>query len=325
MKYALIYNPGSKGGTNKKKLNKIQQIFNDKKIDFELFITEELNNAYGYSLNACKENYDVVVAIGGDGTINNVLNGFFNKEGKIFSRSKMAVIYTGTSPDFCKSYNIPINTDKAINTILNNYSKRIKIGKITMCIEFNENNKNKSINEIKTKSVKYFACCANIGLGAALARNANSGIRKLLGDFLGTFICLIKTINNYKSNDFIFIIDGKKKISNRLYNVSIGKTYYIASGIKVKNDLKENDERFYILRVNDIKFSNIVNVLKTIYSGKEIKNNNYLSLSYCNNIEVLGNSQNPEIEFDGDPAGFLPCKIEHSIDTLDLIVDKNYE
>ncbi len=325
MKYALIFNPGSKGGKNKKKLNRILQIFNNKNIDYDLFITEELSNAYYFSLNACKKNYDVIVAIGGDGTINNVLNGFFNKEGKLISRSKMAVIYTGTSPDFCRSYNIPLKIDKAINSILSNYFKKIKIGKITMCEEYNENNNKKPINEIKTKIVKYFACCSNIGLGAALARNANNGIRNILGDFLGTFISLIKTIINYRANDFTLIIDGIKERIKGVYNISIGKTYNVASGIKIKNELKEYDERFYILKVANIKLSNIINILRTIYRGKEIKKNKNLFLSYCKNIEILGNSSNPEIEFDGDPAGFLPCKIEQSNDDLDLIIEENYE
>jgi hypothetical protein len=44
-----------------------------------------------------------------------------------------------------------------------------------------------------------------------------------------------------------------------------------------------------------------------------------LSLDYCRSIEFYGNHQNPEVELDGDPAGYLPCKIEIASDFLDLV------
>jgi len=322
MKYALIFNPGSKGGRNKKKLNIIINNFHNKNIQYELFTTKKLNDAYLYSSEVNKKGFDVIIAIGGDGTINKVLNGFYNYNGNRISKAKMGIIYTGTSPDFCKSYNIPIKIEDSIKTIFSGYSKKIKTGRITLCNIYDKENDNKFIIDNKLIEVKYFACCSNIGLGAALARSANIGIRNIFGDFLGTFICLIRSIIKYKANVFKIIINDNITDLNNLYNLSIGKTFYIASGIKVKNSLNENDDRFYALTVSDIKFSNIISILKKVYGGKEIISDHFVALSYCKKIEVAGNSQNPEIEADGDPIGFLPCKIEHSIDDLDLITKR---
>ncbi|MBU8892551.1 MAG: hypothetical protein KOO66_07210 [Bacteroidales bacterium] len=322
MKYLLIMNPGSKGGKSKKYFNKIFDAFNKAKIDYDYKYTTELDNAYTYSAEANKAAYNVIVAVGGDGTINSVLNGFFGLKGKLISNSKMGVIYTGTSPDFCKSYNIPINTDEAIKTIIDNYSRQIYIGKL-LCSSENEKSLNASDSSvIKSPKLKYFGCCANIGLGATLAKKANNGIRKYLGDAIGTFLSLLSTLVVYKANDFIVKKDDNKQKLSNLYNLSVGRTKFIASGIKVHNNIKYSEKGFYCLTAKQTNLFNLLNSVKKIYSGNEFNNSKALSLDYCNKIEIYGNNKNPEVELDGDPIGYLPCKIETSIDKLDLIVKK---
>ncbi|MFC2152251.1 diacylglycerol/lipid kinase family protein [Bacteroidota bacterium] len=323
MKYFLIMNPGSKGGKSKKHFNKIFSAFNKAKFDFDFKYTSKLEDAYNFSVEANKETYDVIVAVGGDGTINSVLNGFFDLEGKLISNAKMAVIYTGTSPDFCKSYNIPRKLDEAIQTIINNYSKQIYIGKLLCSSDNNKNFNYSDISEIKSPKLKYFGCCANIGLGATLARKANSGIRKYLGDTLGTFISLIGTLVVYKANDFIVKKDDAQNTISKLYNLSVGRTKFIASGIKISNKINYANQGFYCLTARKINTSNILSSINKVYSGKEFKNTDILSLDYCNTIEIFGNFKNPEIELDGDPIGYLPCKIEISTDKLNLIVKRD--
>ena len=320
MKYFLILNPGSKGGKSKKSFNKIFSAFNNAKINFDYKITQTLDDAYTFSVEANKSGYDIIVAVGGDGTINNVLNGFFDSEGRRISNSKMGVIYTGTSPDFCKSYNIPIKTEDAINTLIENNSIPIYIGKLLCSGVEDESLKGTDISKIDNQKLKYFACCANIGLGATLARKANSGIRKYLGDTIGTFISLITTIATYKANDFTIIQDGKKQTLGKLFNLSIGRTKFIASGIQVLNNIKYDKKGFYLMKVRSLNLLNLPSLFKKVYSGKQFINTDYLSLNYCNSLEVLSNPKNPEIEMDGDPIGYLPCKIEISNDKLELIV-----
>ena len=309
MKYFLIMNPGSRSGKSKKLFRKIFNYLDEFDINYEYKITINLDSAYNLSLKANRKKYNVIVAIGGDGTINKVINGFFDDEGNRISESKFGVIYTGTSPDFCKSYNIPWGNYKdALQILLKGKTQKIKLGKIKLVEEL----------ESQEFTTKYFACCANIGLGATLARNANSGIRKYFGDNIGTFISLIKTLKNYNANNFEVKINDKIKTIENMHSLSIGLTKYIASGIQVKHDLQENN--FYSLIVKNMMLSNLPDVLKKIYSGKKIINNDVVTLDYLNEIEIMENSQNPEVEFDGDPQGFLPCKIEIAEDELELLI-----
>jgi diacylglycerol kinase family enzyme len=231
----------------------------------------------------------------------------------------MGVVHTGTSPDFCKSYGIPVNTGQATRLLLSPVTRKVRIGKLSCCKKNLPEFHDRGISEVKETIVKYFGCCANVGLGASLARHANSGIRKFAGDKPGTFLSLIKLLFTYRANSSIRVMDGKTSPIDKMYNTSVGRTYHIASGIKVMNDLTDNDDRFYCLTVMGLKPGNIPDLLRQVYSGKPIRNSSYLTLEYCRSIEFHGNYQNPEVELDGDPAGYLPCKIETAIDPLELV------
>lgn len=321
-KYYFIFNPGSRNGKSEKSISRICGLLNDRKINYEYGITESLQDAYFLSQKANLLKYDVVVAVGGDGTINKVLNGFYDDNGLRVSKTKLGVVYTGTSPDFCKSYCVPYNNiQQSMDVLLSGNTTKIQVGKIILAVKMRPELNGQPVRKDSDFITCYFSCCANIGIGASVARYANSGIRKIAGDYSGTFSALLKAFLKYRSSDLSIALDGKKELLSRLYNLSIGKTFHIASGIKINNTLKEGDDKFYILTMRNVRWMNVPYCLKSIYSGKEISSSDSVYLKYAEKIEVYGNSHTPEVEFDGDPQGFLPCRIEMGKDKLELIND----
>lgn len=309
MSYFFIINPGSNHQKNRKFIEVIKAELNKRNINFDYKETSSFEDAFLFSKEANLSGYEVVVAVGGDGTINKVLCGFYDENGKRISSAKLGVIHTGTSPDFCKSYGIPTKPTLALETLLNDFTKEISIAQI----EFQ--------TEMKIKKVGYFACCASVGLGAQVAQNANSGIRKFLGDTLGTFVSILKSLLNYKPMNMKVICDGKEKVIEKNFNTFIGKTTFIASGIKVNHQLSIDDNRLYLLSLKKINFCNVLHALRAIYSGKKIFEKDYISFDYAQSIEILNNNINNEVEFDGDPQGYMPCKIFIAKDKLELIVN----
>lgn len=320
MSYLLILNPGSGGGKSKARLEQIVTFLETNCLKFDYKLTNSLEDAYTLSVEGNKNGYDVIVAVGGDGTINRVIDGFYDSQGIRISNTKLAVIHTGTSPDFCKSYNLPLEIDQALKAILAGKSIKIPIGKITYVREYDKRLDDCPLSLThKNLQTSYFACCANVGLGASVARYANSGIRNIMGDFVGTLVSLIKALFAYRPITFSVCIDGQKQKFENVYNIFVGKTTYIASGIKVKNKLSLRDPRFYTLTISNIDLTNWVGVIRKLYSGKGFANNNTMSMQYSQKIEVYGSDRNYELEFDGDPRGFLPCVIEPAQDLLDVI------
>lgn len=322
MRYYFILNPGSRGGRSKKAFKRLFQLLDDSAINYEHAVSKNIDEIYTQSARANNAGYDVVVAVGGDGTINAVLNGFFDASGKRFSNSRLGIIYTGTSPDFNKSYNIPVKMTEAVSTLLKNYSIPICVGKLTHATKPDPENEGLRISDIDDAETKYFGCCTNAGIGASLARKANSGIRKYLGDFLGTLLSMFATVASYRPNIFQTVMDGENVLFFKSYSISIGRTRYIASGIKVENELKADDPRFYCLISKNIRLFDIPPSIHKVYKGKQILTSRTFHFEYLKTMEILGNSKNPEVEIDGDPVGFLPCKIEVAEDLLDLIVKR---
>jgi len=251
-------------------------------------------------------NADIIVAVGGDGTINSVLNGFYNKEGKRISKSKLAVIYTGTSPDFCQSYGVPVDHEAAIDCMKSGYTKRITPGKI----RFN------SLKGGSAEETRYFFCCANIGVGAGVARDANK-IRKYIGDLGGTFISLLKNLLMFKRKRLFLQIDDNSEYIEKTTNISVGRTPYIASGIKVKNDRITNNDCFYVIIASCLSWLNFPGLVRQIYSGN-IGNTKYLRFTTGKTISVNSDDKEVEVEFDGDPAGYLPCWISLAEEPIEV-------
>lgn len=321
----LIINPKAKDGRSRKLTSHIFSRLNALEVSYQYKIIDDIEEATQHAFWANKEGYDIIVAVGGDGTIRAVLNGFFDDEGRRLSSAAMGVIYTGTSPDFCKSYNIPTQIDEAIDTLLKNHTKEITVGRISFSKVNDPRLSHISLANSTTSKTEYFGCCANIGLGAKVARKANSGIRKYLGDFPGTLISLIVSIAKYTpSNQFVELNNMSHSIS-RLYNLSVGKTQYIASGIKVFHKLDPDSKQLYCITARDFTLFSLPGILRKAYSGKEFKNSDKFKIEYTDEIKISGNAINPEIELDGDPAGYLPCQIDIARDCLTLVIKETNE
>jgi diacylglycerol kinase (ATP) len=310
-KYFFIINPGSNHGNSGNSLNTIREFMASKNIPFEYKETTTLDHAYELSRKANLEGHEVIVAVGGDGTINKVINGFYDSFGKRLSKAVLGVIHTGTSPDFCKSYGIPSDLKKALDTLLKGSKKQISIAKI----EYLKADEKKAV---------YFACCASLGLGAHVAAYANSGVRKYFGDTLGTLISIIRSLAVYRSDDLVLVTDGKESEVKNNCITFIGKTTYIASGLKISNDLTADDRRLFVVSIRNVNLMNFIPVLNTLYSGKPVIPGDHISFEYAGIIQIKSLKSNSKIELDGDPLNAMPpCTVSVAEDNLEVITDED--
>lgn len=310
MRYFFIINPGARQRRSARFIPALLGSLEKRKLYFDYQTTAGLEDARLLSLQANRQGYDAVVAIGGDGTVNQVLNGFYDENGRRVSDARMGVIHTGTSPDFCKSYGIPTQAELALETLLRGHTKPISVARIEY------------LAKDGSSQVGYYACCASIGLGARVASYANSGIRRYLGDGPGTLASILFSLGGFTASDLRVVCDGVEQVIPRNFNTFIGKTPYIASGMKVKTDLGCEDERLYILSLKGIKIQNLPAALQAIYSGKDIPTQDYIGMSYATTISIQSDNHACELEYDGDSQGLLPCRIAIAAHKLELIANE---
>jgi diacylglycerol kinase family enzyme len=310
----FIINPHARNGRAKKTAPRLLSLLEQTSLSCAWSLTDSMEHAFHLSRNAQKENYDAIVAVGGDGTINRVLNGFFDAGGHRISRAKMGAIHIGTSPDFCKSYGIPRSLENAVHALSAGTTSLVRVGMMT-CVSSSDPDASACPGR-----PLYFGCCANIGLGASLARSANSGIRKYAGDTAGTFISLLGVLFRYRPATVSLSMDGRQRTLANVYDIAVGRTRHIASGIQVLHQLGPLDDRLYVVTVKNLTPASTIGVLRLLYGENAIPaGKKEIALDYCHRIHCSGDTR-IEVECDGDPAGFCPCTITTAPDTLELIV-----
>lgn len=310
MRYYIIINPRSGSGKCGRLFRSVLAGIGNAGCDYDYVTASSWRSISGQSRYANEQGYDRIVAMGGDGTINGTINGFYNSDGTRISKAAMGVVYTGTSPDFCRSYGVPMEHDAALKVLTGSGSRMIRTGKIVF---------RRRAGEEDTET-RYFACCANIGLGAEVATGANR-IRKYLGDVPGTLVSLLRSLVLYKPVEITLDLDGTGVRLLKVANISVGRTKYIASGIKMPAGIPDLDDRFYILTAMNVTLRKLPSLLKQAYSGPA-GSSEILRLDHGRKIGITSEATSVEVEFDGDPAGYLPCAIEMAKDPLELLALK---
>lgn len=317
MRYFLIYNPTSKQGRSKRKWEKILGMFEREKVEFDYRLTEKEDDATYFSSKAAEEGWDVVVSVGGDGTISEVITGLFNKE-ELEKRPKLGVLHVGTSPDFNRYHGISTNIEEAVGAIFKGKKKLVDVGKVT----YSGNNNEIPVEMLPIhpdRKVSYFGSNVNIGLGPLIASKANGRFRRFLGDFCGTLLATVVSLLSLKDFTLTIKIDGKEKILSDIINLTVGKDPYLASGMRVFSEIKPDDGRFYVFSVKKTSNMNLLLNIPSVYWGDFLKYKG-ANLKYCKEVVIRYNKKYPKVEFDGDAKGYLPAKINLLPGELEVIV-----
>lgn len=295
-------NPGSRSGRGKHLWKTLECGLKQAGVDYTSVFTERVGHATELARTA---ESDVVVAVGGDGTINEVLDGIIKSENV---NLKMGVLYSGTSPDFCKFQRIPIRPEEAVAALLSGHTHRVDVARITYH------------DASGTEQIAHFGCSCNIGMGASVARFANKW-RRYLGDVCGTGTGLVYTIARNLRVDVDMEIDGHAVHLPEVNNLTIAKNPHVASGLKLQLDLHTDDGNLSIVGVHAKGRAGILGLLPKFYSGA-VTTDPDTFLTQCKSVTITTNERQ-EIEFDGDPRGFLPAKIEILPQALSLIGGTN--
>jgi len=305
MRYHLIYNPTSRQGKSRRNFDEIISILKAKNIDFEYVLTTRKDEAIVLAKSVSKQDFDVVVPVGGDGTICEVITGLMSQQET--ERPKMGILHIGTSPDFNRYHNLPVKIEEAIEVLLNGKSKKIDIGKII-------HRDMEKINEITS----YFGSSVNIGLGPSIASKSNGRYREYLGDFLGTLSSTLVSLANYKPMGLKLKIDGEENNLRDVFNLTVGKDPYLASGMRVPIEVEEDNGRMYMLSIQGKQKLPVIANLWRLYAGN-ILDYSGARLLHCKKVEVQGEKAE-RLEFDGDFRGYLPAKIEVLPKSLEILI-----
>jgi diacylglycerol kinase (ATP) len=286
MKILLVYNLFAGHKKGQKILPEIEGLFLQKKIDVDIQFTK----SSGYGVDIVKavdfSEYDGIVAAGGDGTLFEVINGYYQNPSE--KRIPIGVIPIGTGNAFSRDLGIEIGDwRKAVEIIASNQTKKFDVGKYT--------------TEGRTY---YYLNILGFGFVADVCETAKG--LKIFGKMayiLGVFRQLV-TLNSFK---LTIDIDGKtikrKNIFTEISNTRFtGATFLMAPNAKIDDGLLD------ITLLNKCNRRRILKLLPTIFKGEHI---NYPEVESFQAKKIKVQTNIPKILTpDGEVFGFTPIEVE---------------
>ncbi|WGL59350.1 diacylglycerol kinase family protein [Pigmentibacter sp. JX0631] len=330
----FIVNPKSRSGRTEKVwdtkiLPEVLSVFPNANWSF----TNSPLAASFYASYAKNMGYDIVVAVGGDGTINETVNGLlgnilnselfltenieiFGTQQSILSKKNnltplLACMPLGTGCDFVKTLGIPNNIKKSLEIILKQNSISCDVG----LIEFKQDNIPKQ---------RYFINIGGCGANGQTIEIINNRKNTLFGKKSSFLIAAIKTLLKNKSFPVEICYDNSETITTDLTVLFVCNGKYCGGGMKVSPQASLQNGKFKIVQVNKM------NYLKSIFMMNRLYKGNYSGLEYAiTEKEVSSVTIKPQFseliptECDGELPGYLPATFSIMPNKISIIANIN--
>jgi YegS/Rv2252/BmrU family lipid kinase len=292
----LVVNPKSAGGKTERRWPELRATIAEALGHFEERFTQQSGDATAMTRDALRAGATLVVAIGGDGTINEVVNGFFDERGVVSKAAAFGVIPAGTGGDFIKTLGVPRDTADAARA-LQKPPRAIDVGRLTY------------LDHDGNQAVRHFVNIASFGIGGLVDRYVNQS-GKALGGTLSFALATLRAGLEYKNANIRLTLDGGAAKEGRVYNVAVANGRYFGGGMKVAPDAELDDGAFDVVTLGDFGLSDLLLRGLDIYSGKHLANPK-VSVRRARLVEAapIGDAE-VLLDVDGEQLGRLPSKFE---------------
>lgn len=286
METLIIANPVAGGGRGQKLWKQIEPLLKKKLGPFKIRWTKRPGEATDWACRA--ESFEMVVAYGGDGTIQEVTNGLLPISPD--SRPLLGILSVGTGSDLIKTIGIPADVGRQIEILAGSKIRKIDVGQIEFAA---------------TMTKRYFLNIADAGLGAdVLHRLAAS--RKLFGRQLAYLSATLEAYRNRRPALMEVVVDQTKAWTDEALLVAIANGRYFGGGMKIAPAARLDDGLFEVVIVKDLALAWIPVALALLYSG-QLRRLPQVELFRGSEVEIR--SREPVgLDIDGEPIGSLPAR-----------------
>ncbi len=287
----LIINPAAKG-MSEKKIGRACRFLESKGCKVEKAFTTRKGEATDIAKDAAEKAASLIIAAGGDGTINEVVNGVAGSEVPV------AILPLGTTNVLAKELDIPEDVTDAMAIALERTPQVISLGKI---------------EAVRPSSFvpRYFVLMAGIGYDGEAVFGINESLKKISGK--GAYIFSgIKTLFNFDPEELLFTIDGKTYTG---YSAIIGNAAKYGGQFKVTPHAKLTEPTLDVCIFKGRRSSDILRYVFGITTKSHLS---FRDVEYIKtkSIEINGTAH---IQIDGDYFGMTPAKIHVAPDALKLV------
>jgi diacylglycerol kinase (ATP) len=281
--YTFIVNPEAGRGHGRKLVEPLQNELNARGIDYELLLTTRGGQAMEFARNGSGP---VVVAVGGDGTLNEVVNGLNDRHRAI------GIIPAGSGNDFIKSLRYPRALSSALDIILSGKVRKVDAGVITCT------STSRATGTVETHD-RVFINGVGVGFDAAVAARMRT-IKHLSGTAVYV-MAVLQTLGKFKAPTFRMAVDGVERVSTNLL-IAIGNGRCAGGSFYLTPEAVIDDGALDICVIKDVSVTKILRVMPFVMVGRhgKIKEVSFLKAR----DEILIDSNDPYfVHADGEVVG----------------------
>ena len=292
MKTIVIVNPQAGNGRTEKIWPNIESALEKSIGSFEVLQTICQGDATDLSRRILKEDAARIVAVGGDGHLNEVLNGFIENDIPVNAESRLSFVMTGTGCDFQRSLGISGKWQNAVADLKDAKVRKIDVGKVTYTAAD------------KTQKIRYFDNIASFGLSGAVDHCLeHSRLRNYLGGSPLFLWATIKTVFTHPNQSIRFRIDDgpEEVICSRLGLLANGR--YFGGAMHAAPEAELDDGLLDLLMLKEISVAST-----KIYKGTHLK----IPEIFFQKVRkfTAESSEQVILDIDGESPGYLAATFE---------------
>lgn len=295
-KTQVIVNPESAKGETRKRWSQIREGIRHVIHEFKFEFTEKPLQAIDLTRAAIKDGTELVIGVGGDGTMNEIANGFYEEKRIINPEATLGIVPSGSGCDLMRSLNIPSRLDGALDIITNGPSNAIDVGRVRFRGHSGQDEE------------RVFLNVSDFGVGGEVVHEVN---RRRLERKASSYVrCLVSTMARYRNKRVRIRVDGRELPRDEYLIGAIANGRVFGKGMKVAPLARLDDGLFDAVFVRGMRF------LEFCSKGWRLMNGSHLKIrkvSHFRARKVEADPDQPEpilLELDGEQLGTLPAVFE---------------
>ena len=287
----FLVNPASSNGSTGKRWPELAHRAAKLGLHGETVFSERPGHLIELAEQAARGGAELVVAVGGDGTLNETVNGVL----RAGATAEVATIPLGTGMDFVRTYEIPNRFEDAVRVALSGATRTIDVGRVSYRTWDGHD------------AERYVANVGSVGMSAAVAQRAN-GMSKALGGTATFFYALVRVFLEWENTLVRVELANGEQREARMHDVIVANGRWHGGAMLLAPEAQPDDGLFDVVLIGDINKRDFVTTAPKIYKGTYLAHPK-IELLKASAVTVDGPEQLP-IELDGEQVGTPPARFE---------------
>jgi YegS/Rv2252/BmrU family lipid kinase len=309
----VVVNPKSQNGALGRRWPDLAKVLHREMGAFESVMTQGPGDATRLAREALAAGTDVVVAVGGDGTIHEVVNGFFDADERpVRPGAALGVVPFGTGGDFRKTLKLPRELADAGKLIARGHRQTIDVGSLHY----------RAGSARGPEARRMFINVASFGIGGLVDQIVNTS-SKALGGRMAFLLGTARAALRYKNQRVRLVFDGDEDqfVEITMNNVIVANGQYFGGGMHIAPEARLDDGLFDVVTLGDLTPMDFLKDGHRVYRGAHIGMNK-VSFRHARRVDArpVDPDEDVLLDVDGEAPGALPARFTLLPRAIDLLV-----